>query len=45
MDLFNIMVWLFAGVVINWLTSEMVKVERRRAHKPVPVKDRDTKKS
>ena len=45
MNLINFIVWLSAGAVIGWFASQMVKVEHKLTHKPLPGEDHDSKKS
>jgi hypothetical protein len=44
MKLFNFIVWLSTGAVIGWFAQWMVKTEHRQTQKPVPGKDRSSKK-
>ena len=42
----NILVWIFAGAVIGWFVSRMVKVEiRKTPNRIIPLKDSGSRKS
>lgn len=36
MKLINFIVWLSAGAVIGWFASQMVRLEKIKAHTPQP---------